>query len=328
MGRVKRRDFVAAMGAALAFPAVAAAQSAGRIYRIGWISPGGDRYTRPAFEALIEGLRDLGYVEGRNMRVDAHWSDGDDRKLNDSAQTLVQAHPDLIVTQTKAVFAVRATRTAIPVVFGFSGDPLLAKLADSLAHPGRNFTGVSMLSLELVGKRMQLLRELLPRLNRVAVLANPGHPGEQAELEASRQAAAALGIAIDYLPFAGTAEFEAALGSARQRRAEAVMVFPDNGTIAYSERIADFARRNRAPAISGWSEFADRGNVISYGPDLREMYRHLATYVDRILKGGRPADLPIELPTRLELVLNLRAAKEMGLNVSRELLARADRVIE
>jgi len=313
--------------AALALPVRARAQSGAKVYRIGWISPGGDRYTRPALDALIEGLRDRGYVDGTNIRVDAHWAEGDDQRLRESALKLVQSRPDVIVTQTKAVFAVRATGTALPVVFGFSGDPIVAKLADSLARPGRNFTGVSMLSLELVGKRMQLLRELAPSLKRVAVLANPGHPGEQAELEAASTAAAALGLSIDYRPFTGAAEFETALGGARPWDAGAILVFPDNGTIAYSGRIAEFARRGRIPAISGWAEFADRGNVVTYGPDLRAMYGHLATYVDKILKGARPADLPIELPTRLELVLNLNAAKAIGLGVPRGLLARADRVI-
>ena len=327
MSRMQRREFLAAV-AAVALPALAVAQPASRLHRIGWLSPGGDRYTRPAFEALMAGLRHLGYVEGTNIRVEALWSEGDDRKLGEMAHRLLQGRPEVIVTQTKAVFAVRATRTEIPVVFGFSGDPLVAKLAGSLAHPGGNFTGVSMLSLDLVGKRMQLLRDLVPGLKRVAILANPGHPGEQAELEASRRAAEALAMTIEYLPFATAGEFEAALGRAKRWRAEAVMVFPDNGTIAYSERVAHFARRQRVPAVSGWSEFADRGNVVSYGPDLREMYRHLATFVDRILRGARPADLPIELPTRLELVFNLKAAREIGLAVRRELLARADRVIE
>ena len=222
----------------------------------------------------------------------------------------------------------RRAGATLPVVFGFSGDPVVGKLADSLAHPGRNFTGVSMLSLDLVGKRMQLLKELLPRLRRVAVIANPGHPGEEAELRTSQEAAKALGVTIDFFPITSPADFDAALNEIRKRRAEAIMVFPDNGTIRYSERVAEFSLRNRVPAISGWGEFAERGNIISYGPELRVMYRHLATYVDKILKGAKPADLPIELPTRVELVLNAKAAKAMGLAIPQSVLLRADRVIE
>lgn len=327
MTRIRRRRFLLGTVAVVAAP-LAAAQLSGRTYRIGWISPGGDLYTRPAFDALKEGLRELGYVEGSNLRIDARWAEGSDERLGQLARELVSSRHDVIVTQTKAVFAVRAAGASGPVVFGFSGDPVLGRLADSLAHPGHNFTGVSMLSLDLVGKRIQLLQELLPKIRRVAVVTNPGHPGEQAELRASQAAATALGLSIDYFPFAKAKEFQAALDGIRKLRSEAIMVFPDNGTIAYSDRVAEFARSNRIPAISGWGEFAERGNVMSYGPELRAMYRHLASYVDRILKGARPAKLPIELPTRIELVLNMKAARAISLTVPQSILARADRVID
>jgi putative ABC transport system substrate-binding protein len=205
---------------------------------------------------------------------------------------------------------------------------MLGKLADSLARPGHNFTGVSMLSLELVGKRMQLLKELLPKARRIAVIANPGHPGEQAELRASQEAAGALGLSIDYFPITSVKAFDDALESISKLRSDAIMVFPDNGTIAYSDRIAVFSQSHRIPAISGWGEFAERGNVMSYGPEIRTMYRRLAIYVDKILKGAKPAELPIELPTRIDLVLNLRAAKAIGLTVPQAILLRADRVIQ
>ncbi|OGT80505.1 MAG: hypothetical protein A3H91_12355 [Gammaproteobacteria bacterium RIFCSPLOWO2_02_FULL_61_13] len=321
--RALGRVFVCA--ALLAFlPAVAQQPP----YRVGWISPDGDVYTQPALEALKDGLRKLGYVEGRNLRIDARWAKGSNEMLEQMARSLVNSKPDVIVTQTRAVFAVRGAGAILPVVFGFSGDPVVAKLAESLAHPGRNYTGVSMLSLDLVGKRMQLLKELLPKLQRLAVIANPGHPGEEAELRTSQEAAKRLGIAIDFFPITSSTEFDAALSEIRKRRSEAIMVFPDNGTIRYSERVAGFAQRNRVPAISGWGEFAERGNIISYGPELRVMYSHLATYVDKILKGAKPAELPIELPTRVELVLNAKAARAIGLAIPQSILLRAERVIE
>jgi putative ABC transport system substrate-binding protein len=323
---VTRREIMIALGAGALAPFSSVAQQT--TSRIGWISPNGGIYATPAFEALKDGMRNLGYAEGRNLSIDARWAEGSDERLDQYARELVASKPGVIVTQTKAVFAVRQAGATMPVVFGFSGDPVVAQLADGFAHPGRNFTGVSMLSLELVGKRMQLLKELLPRLKRVAVIANPGHPGQEAELQTSRTAARVLGLSIDYFPISNARDLDAAFGAMQKLRPEAILVFPDNGTIQFSERIADFSSRNRIPAISGWGEFADRGNVITYGPEMGVMYRHLATYVDKILKGAKAADLPIELPTRFELVVNVKSARAIGLKIPQSILLRANRLIE
>jgi putative ABC transport system substrate-binding protein len=213
-------------------------------------------------------------------------------------------------------------------VFGLSGDPVEAGLVDSFAHPGGNFTGVSFLSLELVGKRMELLKETMVSLKRVAVLANPGHPGEKSEQRETRAAAKALGLDVDYFPARPGPDYDSVLPAVAKSRSQALFVFPDAGVIGNSEKIAAFSVKNRIPAMSGWAEFAERGNLLTYGPVLTDGYRRLATYVDKILKGAKPADLPVELPRKFELVINLNAAKQIGLTIPPNVLARADRVIK
>ena len=298
------------------------------VYRIGYISPESEDSGRLTFEAFRGGLRDLGYVEGRNVAIDARWGDGSDERLDRYTAELMQSKPTVLVAQTRAVFSARRIGVTLPVVFGFSGDPVLAKLANSLARPGGNFTGLSMLSLELTAKRMELLKELMPQLKRVAVITNPGHAGEQAELQVSQSSAKALGLALEYFPVRDVAELEVALAEIVRLRCEAIVVFPDAGTMTYSGRIAMFTAKTRIPAMSGWTPFAEQGNLITYGPELRDAFRRLATYVDKIFKGAKPDELPIELPTKFELAINLKTAKALGLKVPQSVLLRADRVIE
>jgi putative ABC transport system substrate-binding protein len=222
---------------------------------------------------------------------------------------------------------VRKTGTTLPVVFGFSGDPVAAGVVDSFARPGRNYTGVSFFALDLVGKRFELLKEALPALRRVACLANPDHPGESTELRGVREAGERLRVEVAYFPVRTRSEVDAALEGAARARADAVVLFPDAGMMRHAEAIAAFGARARMPAISGWSIFARRGNVMSYGPSLDQGYGRLAYYVDRVLKGAKPGDLPVELPSRIELVLNLKAAKAIGLAFPPSMIARADEVI-
>ena len=326
-GSVKRRDFIVALGAfplARALPVVA--QTAG-LARIGWISS--DRALgNSGFDELKRGLRDLGYVEGRNLTIDARWGDGSTAAMEPLAADLIRTKPDLIVTQGPVARIVGRMETSLPIVFAFSGDPVAAGFVESFARPGRNMTGMSFLALDLVGKRMELLKELLPALRRMAILANPDHPGEPSELRVSQAAAKGLGLAVDYFAIRSAAELEQALTGVVNLRSEAIVLFPDTGMMRYRERIAAFAISRRVPAISGWSVFAASGNVMSYGPNQSEGYRRLATYVDRIVKGAKPADLPVELPTKVELVVNLKAAREMGLTVPKSILMRADEVIQ
>jgi putative tryptophan/tyrosine transport system substrate-binding protein len=298
-------------------------------FRVGWISNDRGSGNSPMFDAFREGMRDLRYVEGRNLIIDARWGQGSNERLAQLAVELVKSNPQLIVAQGgPATYPVVRAGATMPVVFGFSGDPVEGKLVESFAHPGRNLTGVSFLSLELVGKRMELLKEALPSLKRVAILANPQHPGEQGELHASQSAAKELGLALEYFQLPITAKLEDILPAIAKSRSEAIVVFPDAYMMGLSERIAEFAVKHRIPATSGWAQFAEGGNLMTYGPNLRDSFRRLATYVDKILKGAKPSDLPVELPMKLEFVINLKAAKQIGLTIPPNVLARADKVIK
>jgi putative tryptophan/tyrosine transport system substrate-binding protein len=297
--------------------------------RIGWLS--NDRAGNSAFyEAFRLGMRELGYVEGRNLVIEARWGEGGGAaRLDQLAAELVGLKPQVIVTQGgPATFPVYRTGTRIPVVMGYSGDPIEAKLAASFARPGGNFTGMTFLSLELAGKRMELLREVLPALKRVAILANPEHPGQQGELRASQAAAKELGLIIDYFQVRGAADLDEALAAVLKLRSDAIVQFPDALMMNYRDRIAQFSIENRIPAISGWAPFADSGNLMTYGPNQHAVFTRLATFVDKILKGANPANLPIELPGSVELVINLKAAKSLGLSIPPSVLARANRTIE
>ena len=294
--------------------------------RVGWISV--DRpESNSGYTEFVNGLRAAGYRIGADLVLDARWGMGSSERAEMHAKEMIASKPDVIVTQGPVVRYVRKLGTTLPVVFGFSGDPVAAGVVDSFARPGRNYTGVSFFALDLVGKRFELLREALPGLRRVACLANPDHPGESTELRVSREAADRLRVEVAYFPVQSRAEFDAALAGTARARADAIVLFPDAGMMRYAEDIAAFGTRQRLPAISGWSVFARRGNVMAYGPSLDQGYGRLAHYVDRILKGARPADLPVELPTRVELTLNLKAAKAIGLTLPPSMIVRADEVI-
>jgi putative tryptophan/tyrosine transport system substrate-binding protein len=324
----KRRVLMLALAACALRPRWASAQPA-RVLRVGWISNDRASGNPPMFAAFREGMRDLGYVEGRNLIIDARWGEGSGERLDQLAIELVKSKPDVIVTQGgPATHPIMRAGATMPVVFGYSGDPVEGGVVATLARPGRNFTGATFLSFDLVGKRLELLKEVIPGLRRVAVLANPQHPGEQGELRASQAAAKTLGLTIRYFQAQNVAQLEDALAAMLKSDSEAFDVFPDGLLMSSRERIAEFATKNLMPAISGWAQFADSGNLMSYGPNLRVMYRRLATYVDKIAKGAKPAELPVELPTSVELVVNLKAARALGVRIPQSVLLRADRVIE
>ncbi len=323
-----RRKLVIALGVGALLPRWAAAQVQGKVFRIGWLS-NDIPANSPFFDAFRGGMRDLGYVEGRNLVIEARWGEGSASRLDQLALELVQLKPEIIVTQGgPATHPVVRAGATMPVVFGYSGDPVEGKLVNSYARPGGNFTGVSFLSLELVGKRMELLKEAMPGLKRVAIVARPEHPGEQGELRASQAAAKSLGLAVDYHQVRNESEFANALAAIVKSRSEAIVVFPDAFMMRYSEKLAEFALKNRIPAISGWAQFADRGNLMTYGPNLRDVFRRLATYVDKIFKGAKPADLPVELPMTVELVVNMKTAKTLHIKIPNSILVRASKVIE
>jgi len=330
---MKRRTFTARAAAAIAGAAVVSlgAPDVARATappRIGWISSARRDPDSQFLAALRHGLRELGRLEGRDYQIDTWWAedavDGPDRVVAE----MLRSNPDLIVTQGPIVFNVQRARVAQPVLFSFSGDPVEAGLVDSLARPGRQLSGISMLSLELVGKRIEALAAVMPGLRKVAVVSNPGHAGERSELATTRAAVSAAALEMEYLPLRGDAELDPTLANALRANCQALVVFADAGMIRRSERFAAFALQHRRPAVSGWAEFARRGNLMSYGPNVLQVYRRLASFVDRVLKGTRPAELPVELPTVIEHVINLRAARAMQLEIPRSALLRADELIE
>jgi len=322
-----RRNILLALSAGALMPLRALAQPA-KVLRVGWLS--NDAPTNsPFFEAFRNGMRELGYVEGRNLVIEARFAAGSAERLDQLAVEIVQINPQILVTQGgPATYPALRVKPTMPVVFGFSGDPVEGKIVQSFAHPGGNATGMSHMSFDLVGKRMEMLRETMPGTKRVAIIANPHHPGEQGELRVSTAAAKSLGLAIDYHEVRNEVELDNAFASILKSHCDAIDAFPDAFTMRHSDKIATFTVKTRIPAISGWAQFAERGNLMSYGPNLRDAYRRLANFVDKIARGAKPADLPVELPTSVEMVVNMKTAKAIGINIPNSILVRADRVIE
>jgi putative tryptophan/tyrosine transport system substrate-binding protein len=294
--------------------------------RVAWLAGSAGPLPTPAYlEAMRLGLRERGWVEGRNLVIDERWGDRD--RAPALAAELLSLRPDVLVAQGAMVLGMRGLDSRTPIVFGFSGDPVEARLVASFARPGGQLTGVAMQSLELVGKRLELLKELMPRLARVAIVANPAHPGEQLELRASRSAADRLALSVQYLAVGSAREFEAAFEAIVRDRAEAIVAFPDALVMSQARVFAAFSQQYRIPTVSGWSEFADEGNLLTYGPNLRETWRQAAGFVDRLLRGARPSELPVEQPAHYELVLNLRTAQALGLAIPTAVSLRAERLI-
>ncbi|MEK6245099.1 MAG: ABC transporter substrate-binding protein [Pseudomonadota bacterium] len=322
-----RRKFVALVGSVLAAPRLVLAQPA-KIHRVAWFSTAGKATSNLFLTPFIEGMAALGYVEGRNLVIDGRWGENSREALDRLALEAAALNPAVIVTQGPALHAARKLPGSTPVVFGFSGDPVLLGVAKSLARPGDRYTGVTFLAYDLVGKRVELLREMLPRIKRLAVLSNTNHVGDAQELSTTLEAAARYGMSVSVHRARNTTELESALAEIAAARAEAVVVHPDGMMVQQRETIARFSLQQRIPAVSGWAAIAEGGNLATYGPVLQECYRRLAYFTDRILRGANPADLPIELPPKFELVINLRTAKALGIRVPQSVLLRADRVIE
>ena len=310
----------------LALCAVAQAQQPTKIGRIGYLALTSGATTQ--YEAFRQGLHSLGYREGKNINIE-YRSAEDRSQLTELANELVQLKVDVIVAQGGALPSAKTATRLIPIIFGLSGDPVEAGYVASVARPGGNMTGVTFLALELVGKRLELLKETIAGVFRVAVLANPEHPGEKRELQETRTAARSLGLTLQYLEVKSSTDFDKAFNAISNERADGLLVFPDAVTLARRQRIAEFTTKIRLPGIFGWRDYVEAGGLMSYGPDLVDVYRNrIATYVDKILKGAKPADLPVEQPTKFELVINLKTAKHIGLTIPPNVLARADRVIK
>ena len=315
-----------ALGLLLA-PLAADAQQAAKVPRVGFLTLGSP--PSPYFEALREGLRGLGYVEGRTITIEPRFAEGKVEKLADHATELVRLKVNVILAVGGAsVQAAKNATSTIPIVMGFSGDPVEARFVVSLARPGGNITGLSFLSSELAGKRLELLKEVTPGISRVAVLSNPDHPGEQFDWRQAQAAARVLAMALQYVVVRGPKDFDNAFATMSRERVNAILVFPDALTLSHRKQIAEFAVKAQVPMISGWREFTDAAGLMSYGPSLRDGLRRAATYVDKILKGAKPADLPVEQPTRFELVINMKTAKALGLTIPQSMFIRADEVIQ
>jgi putative tryptophan/tyrosine transport system substrate-binding protein len=327
-----RRTFASTVGLGiLAAPLAAEAQPAGKVWRIGFLGPppsaGG------LVQAFQEGLRDLGYVEGRNIGVEYRYTDvplqGNPDRMAQLAGELVRLKPDvLVVSITEAALAAKNATNTIPIVMANAADPVAAGLVASLARPGGNVTGLSRLAPELIGKNLELLKETVPTAIRVAILSNPTDPLHPELVRSAKQAAGSLGVQLNVVEAGAPRELEGAFSTMVREGMSALLVPPDGMFYLNRTRIADLALRNRLPSMFGSSENAKAGALMEYAPSSLDNYRRAATYVDKILKGAKPADLPVEQPTKFELVVNLRTAKALGLTIPPSILVRADQVIE
>jgi ABC-type uncharacterized transport system substrate-binding protein len=325
---LRRRQFITLLGDAVAaWPLAVRAQQPERMRRIAWFGLGRADVPSPYLDALRSGLRERGWIEGRNLTISMHWATGQ-QDMDAVAHTLAASNPEVIVAQELTIYAVRSLNTAASVVFGVSGDPVDAKFVESFARPGGNLTGMSYLAFDLVGKRIELLKEWVPQVQHVAVLARPQHPGEHRERQATQEVIDQLGMLLSYFPTPDLTKMDEIFRAVLQARCDALVVFPDAAMFAVSDQIARFASQAKLASVSGWGSFARNGLLLTYGPNVPEIYRSLGRYVDRILRGTKAAELPVELPTRFELVINLKTAKALGLDVPPTLLARADEVIE
>jgi len=313
----------------LATPLAAQAQGPGKVPRVGYAFARVSSEDQHAWDAARQGLRELGYVEGQNIALEVRWAEGRYERLPALVAELVRLKVDVLVVGTTpgALAAKSATRT-IPIVMYAVGDPVGSGLVASLARPGGNLTGLSLFNREISGKRLELLKESLPSISRVAVLTNPGNPIHAVFWKETQAAAQTLGLQVQSIKVRGPEDFDDAFTAAARGRAEALLVFDDSLTLGYRTRLVALAAKRRLPAMYGLREFPDAGGLVSYGPSNLDMYRRTATYVDKILKGTKPADLPVEQPTKFELVINFKTAKTLGLTIPPSVLARADEIIQ
>ena len=324
---MKRREFVTLIGGmAVAWPLAARAQQRGKPARIGYLSASSPPDNN--FQSFLAGMRALGYSEGGDFVIEVRYAGRDYSRFPALADDLLRARVDVIVASGPAFRTAALTALSVPVVFGFSGDPVEAGIVASFARPGGNATGVSFLSLDLSVKRVDLLKEAMPSMTRVAVLSNSTHPGEVSELKATREAANKLGLAIEHFEVESDDSFEPVFAAIAQSKCDGLIAFPDALKNFNRQKIVAFALRRRLPSIYGWKMYAEAGGLLSYGPVQHDAFTRLAVYVDKILKGAKPAELPVEQPTKLEMAVNVKTAKALGLEIPPGLILRADELIE
>jgi putative tryptophan/tyrosine transport system substrate-binding protein len=325
---MKRRDFLASALVVAALPNHVAAQGTPKAARIGWLTAQQESSLTPYIAAMRAGLAELGYVEGRNLTIEYRYGNDAIERVPELAAGLVRLPVDLIVAQGAAVSEVSKLGLPVPIVYVFSGDPVSAGFADNLARPRGNMTGLTFMAAEFNGKRLEILRDIVPDLRRVAIVANSEHPGSQIERAYSEEVGTKLGLKIQYYSTSNRDELTEAFTAMAADRPQAISVFADGFAVQNRQSIIDFAMSQKAPVVSGWPVFARSGALCTYGPRLTESYRRLADYVVRILRGAKSTELPIEQPTKFEMVLNQRTAKVLGLTIPSTLLLSADELIE
>jgi ABC-type uncharacterized transport system substrate-binding protein len=326
----RRRFLLTAVAGAFLAPLAAMAQELGKIPRVGFLGPRTRADAAPFVDGFLQGLRERGWVDGKNVGLEYRFADGQYDRLPDLAAELVRLKVDVILaaSSSPAVAARNATRT-IPIVMGTSSDPVELGLVGSLARPGGNVTALTFsFDLEVVGKALELLKEIVPNVRRVAFLLNPANPGTKLAIKNVKSRAKSLGVQLQLLEARGPGEFETALEAMARERVGALLVAPDPIFGLHRTRLEDLVAKSRLPAMYGLREHTQAGGLMSYSVDIRDSFRRAAAYVDKILRGAKPADLPIEQPSKFELVINLKTAKALGLTIPPSLLARADQVIE
>jgi len=321
---VKRRAFISlVVGAAAAWPLAARAQQGERMWRIGVLA-GYERHL-PELEAFRKQLQELGYVEGKNLVIDWRYSDEGSARLSRLAEELVALHPDVLVSiATPATAAMKAVAGGIPIVFANVGDPVATGFVASLAQPRGNLTGQSNVARDLSGKRLELLKEIIPTSSTVAVTWNPTNSAVRLAWQETQDAALLLGIQLVSIEVRTVSDIISAFDIAKQEDCHGLIVLPDPLTASHRSAIIALAAKARMPTVYGYREFVDEGGLLAYGPNYRDLYRRAAIYVDKILKGAKPADLPVEQPTTFDLVVNLKTAQALGLTLPSSLLVRAE----
>src|SRR5262245_23660027 len=329
---MRRREFITLLGGVAAWPQAARAQQqAGKVSRIGFLSLTSPSDRPPLLDAFRQSLRELGWVEGQNIVIDYRYAEDRVDRLPDLAAELVRLKVDLIIASagTQVATAAKNATETIPIVMIYVRDPVGNGLIASLARPGGNVTGVSgSAGLELFAKQLELLKETVPKIRRVALLSNPDNAYHQLAIREVNVAARSLGVELQLLEARGPNEFDGAFAAMAKERVGALFVMSDAIFSSHQTRLVDLAARSRLPAAYGVREYVEAGGLMSYGPSILDSYRQAATYVDKILKGAKPAELPVEQPTELELVINLKTAKALGLTIPPSVLLRADHVIE
>src|SRR6516164_5605374 len=322
----RRREFMTVLGgAAVAWPLAAHAQQPGKVWRMGFIAHGHESF----YDALFEGLREYGYEEGRNLIVERRYAQGQAERFKEFAAEMVRLNVDIIiVVTTPAALAVKKATTTIPIVHPNAIDPLNTGLIASLAHPGGNLTGGAQLTAEVSAKRLEILKRVVPRLSRVAALWNPANPALVFSWKETQGAARVLGLTLQSHEVQGPKDFAAAFAAIVEERPDALLVLQDAVTMQQRKEIISFAIEKRLPSMFQERGWAVAGGLMSYGENLPSMYRRAAYFVDRIFKGAKPADLPVEQATKFDMVINLRTAKAIGFTIPDSILALADEVIE